>query len=227
MNFDALRARRFATRWNIALAVAALLTFILLGAAVMATEEAAYTVSLSDGAFEVRDYPPHIAAQVRVNGDRQEAINAGFKLLAGYIFGANTRGQSIAMTAPVEQVSDAGIAVESVPVEAACTSPAEAESWLVRFVMPRGLTMDTLPAPNDPTVKLLPMTNARVAAIRFSGLAGEAAIASNTMELLAWMAVRRLQPAGTPSLARYNPPWTLWFMRRNEILVTLRADAPD
>ena len=84
----------------------------------MATEEPPYTATLQDGAFEVREYPALIAAEVIVTGERSTAIGAGFRLLAGYIFGGNTRQQSIAMTAPVVQAPSAG---ESIPMTAPVT----------------------------------------------------------------------------------------------------------
>ena len=73
------------------------------GTPAMAIEEPKFTVSLREGAFEIRDYGAAIAAEVVVTGDQKEAARKGFRLIARYIFGGNTRNQSIAMIAPVAQ----------------------------------------------------------------------------------------------------------------------------
>ena len=106
----------------------------------MATEEPAFTASLKEGNFEVRNYPALVAAQVSVSGTRDEASNAGFKLLAGYIFGGNTRKQSIAMTAPVVQ-AQAGSETIAMTAPVIQTGVAgQAGAWTVRFIMPSAYT---------------------------------------------------------------------------------------
>ena len=184
----------------------------------MATEEPVFKLVLQAEAFEVREYPALIAAEVSVGGDRSEAVNSGFRLLAGYIFGGNTRSQSIAMTAPVIQAPPAG---EKIAMTAPVTQTGNADAWVIRFIMPGSYTLDTLPTPNDPKVQLKALPPSRVAVVRFSGLAHEADIEQKTAELNDFIAANHLRPAGPPSLARYNPPWTLWFLRRNEIMIPL------
>ena len=187
----------------------------------MATEEPAYVASLQDDAFEVREYAAQVVAEVTVPGDRSEAANAGFRLIAGYIFGGNTRRQGIAMTAPVLQAPTTG---ESIAMTAPVIQGGSGNQWGVRFVMPSAWTLETLPVPNDPKVRLLAVPPARQAVVRFSGLAAEQDIAEKTAELQAYMARRGLRAAGPAVLARYNPPWTLWFMRRNEIMIPLAQE---
>lgn len=184
----------------------------------MAIEEPTYTATLQQGALEVRDYPARIAAEVTVTGQRGEAVSAGFRLLAAYIFGGNTRRQSIAMTAPVVQAPVAG---EKIAMTAPVTQTGQDNAWIIRFGMPSNYKLDTLPAPNDPKVRLIAIPATRFAVIRFSGLASEPDIESKTAELNAFIAAQGLHPAGPPSLARYNPPWTLWFLRRNEVMIPL------
>ncbi len=195
--------------------------FLLSGQFAMATEEPTFTSSLKEGDFEVRSYPALVAAQVSVTGTRDEASNAGFKLLAGYIFGGNTRKQSIAMTAPVvqAQAGNETIAMTAPVIQSGVAG--QSGAWTVRFIMPSAYTMDTLPTPKDPKVQLLPLPPARFAAVMFSGLAREADVALRTAELTAYMTQHALQPTGPPALARYNPPWTPWFMRRNEVLIPI------
>jgi hypothetical protein len=191
------------------------------GGNAMATEEPAYTATLQDGAFEVRQYAAQVAAEVTVPGDRSEAANAGFRLLAGYIFGGNTKKQNIAMTAPVVLAEAKG---DSIPMTAPVLQTGTGNQWVVRFILPSAYAFDALPTPNDPKVRLLAVPPARQAVVRFSGLAGEQDIAEKTAELQAFVAARGLRAAGPASLARYNPPWTLWFMRRNEIMIPLAPE---
>lgn len=187
----------------------------------MAAEEPVFKLVLQSGAFEVREYPSLIAAEVSVGGDRSEAVNAGFRLLAGYIFGGNTSRQSIAMTAPVIQAPPAG---ESIAMTAPVTQTGNTDAWVIRFIMPSSYTLDTLPTPNDPKVQLKTLPPSRVAVVRFSGLAHEADIEQKTAELKDFIAANHLRTAGPPSLARYNPPWTLWFLRRNEVMIPLQDE---
>ncbi len=197
------------------------LTLSLTGCSTVATEEPPFEVSLREGAFEVRDYPAMIAAEVTVGGERGSAVNAGFRLLAGYIFGGNTRRQSIAMTAPVVQ---AQAEPETIAMTAPVIQSGGPSAWVIRFIMPRAYSLATLPAPNDARVRLTPVPASRMAVVRFSGLGREEDIKERTGELEAFVAANRLRAAGPPSLARYNPPWTPWFMRRNEVMIPLEVE---
>ena len=182
----------------------------------MAIEEPAFVVAMHEAEFEVRDYPALVVAEVSVTGSRDAAANAGFRLLAGYIFGGNTRRQSIAMTAPVVQERSSG---QTIAMTAPVTQSGGAGEWVVRFTMPSTYTLETLPTPNDARVRLVPIPAARYAVVRFSGLAQPADVERRTATLRAFMERRRLRASGRPSLARYDPPWTLWFLRRNEVWI--------
>ncbi len=187
----------------------------------MSIEEPNFALVLKDGAFELRDYAPTVVAEVLVTGDQQQAGRKGFRLLAGYIFGANRKGQKIAMTAPVTktaQWSKDG-AGEKIAMTAPVTLTAGMGDWRVRFTMPRRYALADLPVPNDKAVTLMALPAARLAVLRFSGLAGEARVADETARLLATVRTRGLQPIGPSTIARYNPPWTLWFLRRNEVML--------
>ena len=187
----------------------------LIGSQAMAVEEPPFRIVTQDDTFELRDYQAQVIAEVTVTGDQSEASNAGFRLLAGYIFGGNTKQQSIAMTAPV--------AVEPVSEKIAMTAPVlltqSKGEWVVRFTMPAGYTLQNLPKPNDPKVQLKAVPPARFAVITFSGLAGADTVREKSAELMAQVNARKLRVTGPLSLARYDPPWTLWFMRRNEVMV--------
>ena len=166
----------------------------------MAVEEPAYKSVLQEGAFEVRDYEAVVVAEVTVSGEQKEAASKAFRLLAGYIFGGNKQRQSIAMTAPVTQKPNEG-------------------QWGVNFTMPSAYNMDTLPQPNDPRVMLRAVPPSRYAVLRFSGLARQDDVANKTAELQRLLASHQLRAIGPASLAQYNPPWTPWFMRRNEVMI--------
>jgi hypothetical protein len=176
-------------------------------------EQPRYEVLAQDGAFELRQYAPTIVAEVTVPGDRDAAVNAGFKLLAGYIFGANVPKQKIEMTAPVTQQPG-----EKIAMTAPVTQQAKGGEWIVRFVMPSSWTMNTLPKPTDPRIRLETVPARKMAAIRFSGFHSDSSYAAKAEALSAEMAKRGLRPAGPAVYAYYDPPWTLPFMRRNEVL---------
>jgi effector-binding domain-containing protein len=208
------------TRYGL-IAVAAILVVCagLSGTIMSLVEQPAYTVVRSFEDVEVRDYPPMIVAEVEVSGERKEAINAGFRQIADYIFGNNSPARKIPMTAPVTQ--QAG---EKVAMTAPVSQQAAGGIWKVRFVMPSGYTLETLPTPNNAAVKLIAVPAERFAAIRFSGLAGGETIARYKQRLFDRLAEQALKSEGEAVTAFYNPPWTLPFLRRNEILVKIRSD---
>lgn len=188
------------------------------GACAIATEEPAFTVSLAKGHCEVRDYPALIAAEVSAKGDRKAAASQGFRLLAGYIFGGNTTRQQIAMTAPVMQAAAGG---QKIAMTAPVLQSGGDGQWVIRFIMPRGSTLETMPQPNNPKVHLHAIAPARMAVIRFSGRARQDNIAAGTLALQAFIKAHHLHPVGPISLAQYDPPWKLWFLRRNELMIPI------
>lgn len=177
-------------------------------------EQAKYTVLTREGALEIRDYAALIVAEAEVTGEREQAIGEGFRLIAGYIFGSNAPAQKVAMTAPVTQQPS-----ERIAMTAPVTQQGGGDAWTVRFVMPARHTLETLPRPNDPRVMLRRLEPKRFAAIRFSGTARRASLDRRTGELLAFVRAQGLEPLSAPTYAFYNPPWTLPFLRRNEVLV--------
>jgi hypothetical protein len=195
-------------------------TYLLLCTGVaMAIEEPAFEVIDKSGDFELRRYAPMIVAETWVPGSMREASGAGFRALADYIFGNNTArgGEStkIRMTAPVTVEPES----EKIRMTAPVGMERAGERWRVHFVMPAEYTLETLPAPNNPAVSLREVPAGNYGVIRFSGLVSERKLAAKTAELMSWLDTRGIEPTGQPELARYNPPWTLPFLRRNEILV--------
>lgn len=214
------RPRRIGVARVLAWVVLAGLGTALVGSQITWVEEPAYAVVTRQGALEIRDYRPVIAAEVTVTGDQRAAASKGFRLLAGYIFGANRGHQSIAMTAPVAQAPKGQTIAMTAPVT---QTPASA-GWVVRFTMPARYSLATLPVPDDPRVTLRPVPATRLAVIRFSGLVGAAQVAEKTAQLLAFVKAQHLHAAGPVALAQYNPPWTLWFLRRNELMVAVAQE---
>ena len=203
--------------WMIPVALLVLVAgLVAVGPLMSDVEQARYEVLDRDGAFELREYAPHIVAEVEVSGSRKEAIRKGFQEIADYIFGNNRGGRKMAMTAPVQQQAGEKIAMTA-PVQ----QEGAGQSWHIRFVMPAAYTMDTLPRPNNPAVHLVQVPAVRMAAVRFSGMANDARLREKTAALEAWLKARSLKAAGSPVYAFYNPPWTLPPFRRNEVLIPI------
>ncbi len=192
-----------------------LASFALTGSPALAVEEPKFTVALHEGPFEIRDYQAAVVAEVNVTGDQREAASKGFRLLAGYIFGGNRRRQSIAMTAPVAQERTG----QKIAMAAPVTQTQADGAWVVRFTMPSAYSLETLPEPNDPRIQLRTLAPARFAVVRFSGIADRQSADAKTAELEGFVRARALRAVGPASLAQYDPPWTLWFMRRNEVMI--------
>ena len=176
-------------------------------------EQPHYAVINAKGSIELRQYDAMIAAETEVRGERKAAISEGFRRIAAYIFGANEPNAKIAMTTPVQQQTKQTIAMTA-PV----TQQFGADVWTVRFIMPKIWTAETLPKPSDERVKLVPMPQTKMVAIRFSGTTTDNHVAIKTAELKKYITEHNLTANGEPILALYNPPWTLPFFRRNEIM---------
>ncbi|MBM4152464.1 MAG: heme-binding protein [Kiritimatiellaceae bacterium] len=181
----------------------------------MAIEEAAYTTVQKDSRFELRDYAPHILAETLVNDEFEEAGNQAFGRLFRYISGDNQLSTNVAMTAPVSQ-EPKGI---NIPMTTPVGQQRIQESWSVSFMMPASYTIETLPVPNDARVQLRQVPARRMAAVRYSGFWSEKKYRKYKTELESWIRENGLTIAGEPVWARYNPPFTPWFLRRNEILI--------
>ena len=175
-----------------------------------------YVVSSKQGDLEIRDYGPNIVAEATVEGERDKAIQRGFGIIADYIFGNNLSSAKVAMTAPVIQQSS-----EKIAMTAPVTQQAQGHSWNVRFVMPSKYTIETLPKPVNPQVALIEVPAKRLAVIRFSGLANRGSLDEQEGRLRTFLAERGLEAINTPQYAFYDAPWTLPFMRRNEIMIEI------
>jgi hypothetical protein len=185
----------------------------------MAIEEPKYSVIENESPFELRSYEPLILAEVKVGGDMDLASSQGFRLIAAYIFGKNQINEKISMTSPV--------GLEETSATIAMTVPVGIESnqgtSTVSFVMPSQYTLASLPKPLDEQVQLREVPATKKAVIMFSGFYSEEKVKEKTIELERWIQSKNLQAIGLPNFARYNPPWTLPFLRRNEVMIEVRT----
>ena len=177
-------------------------------------EEPAFSVVDSPAGLEIRQYGPRVAAETTVTGQDEQARGAGFRRLAGYIFGGNTTQTSIAMTAPVAQASEK-IAITA-PVG---QTPDGAGAWRIQFIMPSQYSLDTLPTPKDPSVRLVALEPETFAVLGFSGSTRNEAVDARKAELLRRLAETGWRAAGEPLAWFYDPPWRLPAQRRNEVAV--------
>lgn len=164
----------------------------------MALEQPDYEVLLVVGDTEFRRYEPYNVAEVTVDGNNPD--REAFSILAGYIFGGNADDEKMSMTAPVES-RDRNYA----------------------FVMEKKYPFEALPRPDDERIRLLTRPARIVAVRRFSGRWTPQNFARHETLLLDGLEKMGVQTSGRPELARYNPPFTPWFLRRNEIIVPIAA----
>ncbi|MCC6152995.1 MAG: heme-binding protein [Candidatus Hydrogenedentes bacterium] len=195
---------------------------------VAAIETPEYTVVEKRDGYEIREYAPHIVAQVTMTGEFDATMNGGFRKLADFIFGNNiakgengTSGsEKIEMTAPVLEQK-----VEQEPnaTEASSNSDKADATRTVAFVMPRKYTAETLPEPKNKEVSIVQVPGKRYAAIQFSGWMNADKAMKRKEELVELLKRDKVETLGQPLLAQYNPPWTPGPMRKNEILIEVIA----
>jgi hypothetical protein len=184
-----------------------------------AIEEPDYQVVRQlDHDVELRQYAPYVVAEVELKATAEDAGSQAFPILAGYIFGKNKGERKFAMTAPVTQ--------SATPVKMEMTAPvtqaAVAGGMRVQFVLPKGVTLESAPEPLDARVQLRLVPATAWAAIRYSGMWTQSNYDEHLALLKTTLDKAGLATQGEPVLARYNAPFTPWFLRRNEIWLALR-----
>jgi SOUL heme-binding protein len=199
------------------------LTCFLLAASMPthAIEEPAYEVTAKIGDVEMRQYAPYVVAEILMTGTATEAGNQAFRILASYIFGNNKGEKKLAMTAPVTQTA----APMKLETAAPVIKKAAPGGYLVQFVLPKGVTLDTAPEPIDERIVLRQVQPMRVAAIRYSGFWSDGNYNRHLVQLEESLRKGGVKWSGEPIYSRYNPPFTPWFLRRNEIWLQLPANA--
>ena len=172
---------------------------LIFSVSAMAIEEPKYSVLQEfENGIEIRAYEPHLVAVTKMDGSQ----NSGFRVLAGYIFGGNEKEQEIAMTAPV-------------------STTMMADSPEMTFMIPSEYDLAELPKPNDERVNFREVPAYTAAVIRFSGRANSEIVEAHWQKLRAFLANSEWKGLGEPTLNQYNPPWTLGFWRRNEIIIAV------
>jgi hypothetical protein len=185
------------------------------GCGTVGVEKARYSVLEKDGPFELRLYEPCIVAETVVESDFREAGNIAFRRLYKYISGENRTRESIAMTAPVNQEARS----EKIAMTAPVNQQRSGDSWVISFLMPAKYTMQTLPEPLDPSVTLRESPARKMASVRYSGTWSWKRYEEHRTRLMEFIAKRGWKALGEPIFARYDPPFQLPFLRRNEILI--------
>lgn len=181
-------------------------------------ENTQYSVLESKKDYEIRLYPEHIVAQTVVKGPYRESLNQGFTIIARYIFGGNTKKESIAMTSPVVEKSSLS---ESIAMTSPVMATIEGESHTIAFGMPRSYTLETLPTPNDARIQIVTIPEKKMAVIRFSWIRTDARVQSKKKELLELLRKDTVKIIGEVQYAGYNAPWTPPWMTRNEVMVEI------
>ena len=181
----------------------ALAVLLILNTNIMANEQPDYTVIKKDNEFEIRQYTNFLTATVETEGERDDAIGKGFRILFKYISGENKNKESISMTIPVMQKSTG------------------ANKWNVSFVVPKKFNLQNVPQPDNQSVKIINNPNLQVIVITFSGLFSDANIKENETKLRNYIKQMGLKIDEPAIYASYNAPWTPWFLKRNEVLFKL------
>lgn len=196
------------------------LFLITISNSLMATDEPDFKLLSKEDKFEIREYEPKIIAQVEVFGDFDDASSEGFKILADYIFGNNKSvdgNSQIEMTAPVEMEP----ASEKIDMTTPVITEGNNNKWIVSFIMPNTFTLKTLPKPNNNQIKIIDLPKEKYAVIVFSGLVTESSYQEKENLLNKFIKEKNLTATSKVKIARYNPPWTLPFFRRNELMVQI------
>lgn len=189
-----------------------------------------YTVVEQKDGYEIRQYKPYITAQVEVSGTYDEAINEGFRILADYIFGNNTKQTGIAMTAPVTEAESEKMAMTApvvekesdvLPMTAPVVETGDSKKRVISFVMPFEYTIETLPKPNNPEVKIVPQKERKVAVLGFSWFRNTLRVAGKKQELFKLLERDSIKPKGLPEYAGYNAPFTSPWLYRNEVMIEI------
>ncbi len=183
------------------------------------TETPKYAVLKKQAEFEIRRYPGYIQAEVIIDDKNyKSAIEKGFNLLAGYIFGNNISRQKIEMTTPVQASRSEKIAMTTPVIVTG------ASKFTVAFIMPAEYSIQSLPQPKDDRVHIALLPERSLASIRFSGFFRQDLIEKNKLRLADWLKKLGVETEGDFIVAGYNPPWVPGFLARNEVLIQVNND---
>ena len=166
------------------------------------TEKQVYEVVRQCKGYEIRRYAPHLVAEVTIEAGFERAGMAAFGRLVSFINGANRTQTRMAMTAPVIQ------------------SPAARDNQhVVAFVLPADINAADVPQPTDGSVTVRALEAETAAVLKFSGRWTFSSFEKHRVRLLAALGRDGVETTGPARYARFDPPWTPWFMRHNEVVI--------
>lgn len=165
---------------------------------------APYKVVRKAGGFEVRDYPALTIVETPMASGGSDG---GFTRLFRFITGQNAARQKIAMTTPVFMTGNDTNAT-------------------MAFVMPAPMASGGVPEPTDAAVKVREIAAGRFAVFRYSGGRNRQKEAEAIARLKAWMEAENLPPQSGPMFGYFDPPWTVAFLRRNEVMIRTKPEQP-
>jgi hypothetical protein len=184
-------------------------------------ETPVYKVIFKEGNKEIRYYESYVVAKTTVKGEFKEAQGTAFRILAGYIFGDNEKKQEIEMTAPVVQKPNAES--EKLPMTGPVIQSPSEKGWVMTFMMPSAYKMEDLPTPKDNRISFETVTARYIASLRYTWFGSKSRNDRKANELLEWLAsLKEYEPISSPMYAGYDPPWTLPFFRRNEMMIEIK-----
>jgi hypothetical protein len=182
---------------------------------IRSSEEPPFDLLAEQGDIQIRQYPSVLVAETVIEANYADSGSIGFKRLAGYIFGGNVQKQKMAMTAPVLREA----ASENIAMTAPVLQQQVGNHWVMTFVMPSNYTLETLPEPLDAKVIIKQLPAKKVAVLRYSGPLNMERITDKSQLLTDWLVQNHYKQCSPARSAAYDPPWTLPFLRRNEVHV--------
>jgi len=182
------------------------------------SEEPPFEVLVEESNIEIRQYSDMLVAETEIVADYEESTKIGFRRLAGYIFGKNASQKEIAMTAPVVQKKEN----EKIAMTAPVLQQQADKKWVMSFVLPSAYTMETLPKPLDDKVLIKTVPGKKVASISYTGFLSEEKFLKKAQQLKQWLETNQYAALSEPRSAGYDPPWTIPFLRRNEVLIDVQ-----
>lgn len=185
-------------------------------------EEAQFQVLIEQGDFQLREYSTYVVAETFVESNFDKAGREAFGRLFSYISGENISDQKIAMTAPVIVDRNKENSGQKIAMTAPVITEKQTLGWRYYFVLPQELTLSTAPTPTNPEVLIKEVPSKKVASIEFTGLWDEDTFNEKASQLESWISENDLESISLPSFAGYDPPWTLPFLRRNEVLIDVK-----
>lgn len=197
-----------------------MLAFTQIGCSVFgirSEENPKYQVVLKDNDFEIREYMPYLAATVRMDGSFESTQSPAFRILAAYIFGENEGRQKISMTAPVVQEP------EKISMTAPVVQAPSGTGWEMSFMMPSKYKIEDLPRPKDSRIQIVEKPARWMAVIKFTGFWSDTKNGEMAKKLQEWLSKGgQYDTLSAPMFAGYDPPWTIPFLRRNEMMIEVR-----